>query len=250
MKIILKGIIDKRKLKTHMSIIFFLLVMFSVLSLVIKYQNKVNEVEMMKEEYRTVSLKLEKEDLDIVKKYETVIDDLNIEDDETSGIQNVTILFQSHQDLSAFLRENSKLKSSASITLYNDENTTAIIAFKVMFYLTSAIIFILLLIFSVDYFHSLKKDIALFKILGFKKIKIVLLICFVLTTIYLILFFIGYVFSYVLYFLLMKQLSFCYYSIFEFNFKIPLLIILIEMFSFLMEIRNDRKMNELTILSK
>lgn len=249
MKIIIKGIIDKRKLKTHMLIIFFLLFMFSILSLIIGYQNKVNEVLTMKEEYRTVSLKIKEEDLVIIKKYESVIEDLNTENDKNSDIQNITILFQNHEALSKFLKENTKLKSRATLQLYNDENTTAMTTFKVMFYLTSVIIFVLLLIFSVDYFHSLKKDIALFKILGFNKIKIIISIYLILITMYLILFVISYLLSYSLYFLFIKRLSFCYYSIFKIDFKIPILIILVEMISLLIDIKSDKTSNELTLLS-
>lgn len=250
MRIILKGLIDRRKLRTHVGIMVLVFTMFSVLSIAIKYQSKIESFEMAKEEYRTVVLKMKVEDIDIIKNYESSIERMTIDSGENSNEQTVTLLFQNRKGLNTFLDENIKLKMLAEIHVYSDENTVATTAFKAMFCVLGIAIFVLLFVFSVNHFHSLKRDISLFKVLGFKKRKILTLLYVVLTGLYFILFSLSQVLSYVFYIVLSKLSVIDYYEIFAFDFKVLFLIMSIELLSLFFGTRYNEKRSELAIVSE
>lgn len=243
MKMILKGLLNKRKLFSNIVIITLLLLALSTMIIINNYQKYIKDEEYSKEKYRTIVIG-EFTDTNFLDSYSDNIDNISITSslnvETNTETKEATLIFKTKDAMEEFIEDCKDFKT-LEITSITESNTMFII-FEIISIVIVSAIFILILLLSIDYFRTLKKDISLFKVLGFNKNKILLLLTVLFSSIYMLLYLICYCLSYIIYYLLCKtQIITKYYSLFNINLSLIGILLLASIIALFIAIKSNKK---------
>lgn len=176
----IKGLIDKKIFTKNLVIVFFSLLLITILITIQKnLEFKVNQ-EYEQPQYRTLIFSSKEITEDNIKEYKNSIEEYSIDN------QTFTILFNSKKDLDSFKKENESKLASVVESMTIQDNLSVVVS-KVLFLIiivSILIIITLIVIFNYNYFCNILKDIVLYNLLGFSKSKIFFLFSLFIHVIY------------------------------------------------------------------
>lgn len=136
----------------------------------VKSVDKSLEIEKNKEEYRT--LLIEDDDTNkvkiVLKNNKDIIEDYSI--DEINN--QVVVLFNNIDDLEKFIEKN-KFNGMTTQPFQDSNYMITRNIFNGILVVINILIFILIIIFSINLIHNLEKDISLYKLIGYSDKKII-----------------------------------------------------------------------------
>ncbi len=242
MKLILKGLTDKKLLFRNCLIIFVLLLGYSAISLLIAYQENLAKEEFKKEDYRTLYFKSTTSDYSYLKEYDIEVADI-LENDK------YMVIFSTYEERNRFIDECEYAREleTQGILVSNSENNSII--FKIISIMITITIFLLIFIFTLNYLLSLKKDLALYKILGFSKRKIFYLLGCIYSTIYILIYVLGYNLTYALYCLLNHfKIIRTYYDLYKMHLLFTILLTITIFMTIMISNKENSRMSDIDIL--
>lgn len=219
-----------------------LLIGFASLSLILAYQNALAQKEYTKEEYRILTFTINTYDISFLKDYD-------IEDYEYIEDKRIAILFSTYDERNRFIDECNKISDimTEAVPVSNAETTTLI--FKTIFFIITLTILILIFIFILNHILNLRKDMALYKILGFKKYKVLCLLGFFYNIIYIFLYLISYNCVYAIYYILGTfNIISEYYTFYKLNWKFIIIISFILISALILSNKENKRISDLDIL--
>ncbi len=239
MKLILKGLTDKKLLFRNCLIIFILLLGYSAITLLLRYQENLVKEEFKKADYRTLYFKSKTEDYSYLKEYEIEAADI-LEDGK------FMVIFLTYEERNRFMEECQYAQEigTQSVQVSNTENNSII--FKIISVIIIFTIFTLVFIFTLNYLLSIQKDLSLYKIMGFQKNRVLMLLGIIYGLIYSSLFFIAYNATYFSYFLLSYVGTIqTYYNIYQIDYRLLITLIIILIISILLSSKEDKRISDL-----
>lgn len=242
MKLLLKGLTDKKLLSRNCLIIVILLFGYSTISLLLKYQENLAKEEYKKEDYRTLYFKSTNPDYSYLKEY-----DIKTADIQEDG--KFMVIFSTYEERNRFMAECKYAYEieTQSVLTSNTENSSVI--FKTISIIIIVTIFILIFIFTLNYLLSLQKDLALYKILGYSKQKIQYVLGFIYSMIYTLLYIMVYNTTYISYYLLYKfKFINIYYNLYTLRFSLILLLTIVIFITALIANKESNRMSDIDIL--
>ena len=136
----------------------------------VKSVDKSLETEKSKEQYRT--LLIEDKDIDkvkvILKTNQDIIEDYSI--DELSN--EIVVLFNTVEDLEKFIEKN-KFNGMTTQPFQDSNYMITRNIFNGILVVINILIFVLIIVFSINLIHNLEKDISLYKLIGYNDKKII-----------------------------------------------------------------------------
>ena len=127
--------------------------------------------EYEKPQYRTIAFSSEKITDEYLKKYQKVIEEYEIDDN------NYMLVFKTKKALDSFKKENKDLLNNATVaTLAQDKlNIVMSNVLKVIIIISFLIMTIIMIVLNYNYYCNISKDIALYNILGYSKSQVILI---------------------------------------------------------------------------
>jgi len=136
----------------------------------VKSVDKSLETEKSKEQYRT--LLIEDKDIDkvkiILKTNQDIIEDYSI--DKLSN--EIVVLFNTVEDLEKFIEKN-KFNGMTTQPFQDSNYMITRNIFNGILVVINILIFVLIIVFSINFIHNLEKDISLYKLIGYNDKKII-----------------------------------------------------------------------------
>lgn len=199
MFIILKGLIDKKKILKYSLIIFITLLTITIFASILEYQKNLINKEYNKEEYRKIIITLKENNMDFLNSF--TIEDVNRIDD-----LQYEIIFYTKDTKDDFIKSVKSIRNITTIETKSIPQSfeTNTIAFKIMITFLSVSIILLILVFSINYIYLIEKDLSLYKLLGFNKKRIVCLLLLFLTMVSTLLYLLANVLTFIGYRILNK----------------------------------------------
>lgn len=183
----IKGLIDKKIFRKNLLIIFIVLFMVALLITIEKsMENKILK-EYEKPQYRTLIFSSKKINSEIIEEYKDILEDYNIEDND------FTIIFKTKKDLDYFKEQNKDLIENITEVMVAKDTLSIIMSYilKIIIIVSFIIMLILIIVLNYNYYCNIKKEIALYNILGFSKSKVIFTLTIFFHIIYLILNFLS-----------------------------------------------------------
>lgn len=180
-----------------------LIVLFTIILLLVNFSKCIDIQKNMEEDldiYKTLTFvpKSNWNYLDSITKYENYITEYDLDEESNTCY----IKFRERENLKQYLDEYQKNFSKLSIYDFSlDSKYNAIKnVTKCLIILSISIILFIILFFSLNILYNLEKDISLFKLLGFKNKKIILITLSLLYIYYFLMFLISILLARIIYY--------------------------------------------------
>ena len=181
-----------------------LVVLFTLILLLVNFSKCIDIQKNMEEDldiYKTLTFvpKSNWNYVDSITKYENYITEYDLDEESNTCY----VLFKERENLKQYLDEYQKNFSKLSIYDFSlDSKYNAIKnVTKCLIILSISIILFIILFFSLNILYNLEKDISLFKLLGFKNKKIILITLSLLYIYYFLMFLISILLARIIYFI-------------------------------------------------
>lgn len=181
-----------------------LVVLFTLILLLVNFSKCIDIQKNMEEDldiYKTLTFvpKSNWNYVDSITKYENYITEYDLDEESNTCY----VLFKERENLKQYLDEYQKNFSKLSIYDFSlDSKYNAIKnVTKCLIILSISIILFIILFFSLNILYNLEKDISLFKLLGFKNKKIILITLGLLYIYYFLMFLISILLARIIYFI-------------------------------------------------
>jgi len=182
MQIFLKGLTNKTILKKSIVIVLIIQISIVILYSINAYYSKKEYENTNSLDKRTLTFEIEDvADVDLSKE-KNIIEYSTIDDEYTA-------IFNTRKSLEEFISKyQGKISyTDLKVSTVDDFTHNISILLKFLIILITIILFGLFVVFNLNYLISIKENISLYVILGYKKKKVLYLILLVLTLIYLLL---------------------------------------------------------------
>lgn len=167
MRIIIKGLIDKPKLKKNITLIFSLILTLTFSFYTFYYFDLKKTENNEKIENRTLYFKTNASEKSLLKGFDDKIESQEINDSEDYSF----VVFKTRDDLESFsLTKKDSLKDIVvNVTTTGQLENNMSIIFQIVIIVTEILLVTLSIIFNLNYILNVKEEIFLYHVLGYKR---------------------------------------------------------------------------------